>query len=75
MKFHYYLETDSLYIELAERASADSREAADGIVLDFDSEGRLVGIDVDNASRTLNLDSLEIHDLHFNSLAITAAVK
>ena len=39
MKFHYYPETDSLYIELSEKASVDSTEVAPGVVLDFDAEG------------------------------------
>ena len=37
MKFHYYPDTDSLYIELSENAAADSQEAAAGVVLDFDT--------------------------------------
>jgi len=45
VRLHYYPETDSLYIGLSERHSADSREVASGVVLDFDAEGRLVGID------------------------------
>jgi len=48
MKLHYYPETDSLYVDLAERPAADSREVVPGVVLDFDSNGRLVGIDIDN---------------------------
>jgi uncharacterized protein YuzE len=59
MKFKYYAETDSLYIDLAERPSTDSREAAPGVVLDFDAEGRLVGIDIDHASQVANLSHLE----------------
>jgi uncharacterized protein YuzE len=58
MKFHYYPETDSLYIDLAERASVDSREVAPGVVLDFDAEGNLVGIDIDRASKIVNLSRL-----------------
>ena len=48
MKFHYYPETDSLYVHLAPRDSTDSREVAPGVVLDFDSHGALVGIDIDH---------------------------
>ena len=33
MKLHYYPETDSLYIELNERPSADSHEVADNLGL------------------------------------------
>ncbi|MDI6632533.1 MAG: DUF2283 domain-containing protein [Thermoanaerobacteraceae bacterium] len=63
MKLHYYPETDSLYIDLSERTSVDSREVVPGVVLDFDAEGRLVGIDIDRASRVVNLSRLETESL------------
>jgi uncharacterized protein YuzE len=63
MKFNYYPETDSLYIDLAERPSADSQEVAPGVVLDFDAEGRLVGIDIDHASHVVNLSRVETTSL------------
>jgi len=59
MKINYYKETDSLYIDLSERTSVDSREVVPGVVLDFDEKGRLVGIDIDNASKILDLTKLE----------------
>ena len=63
MKFHYYPDTDSLHIELSANAGADSHEAAAGAVLDFDSKGCLVGIDIDHASNVTNLATLEIEGL------------
>ena len=51
MRIEYFPETDSLYIELASRAGADTREIDDGIVIDVDAEGHLVGIDIDQASK------------------------
>jgi len=63
MKFHYYPETDSLYIDLSEKMSVDSREVAPGVVLDFDAEGHLVGIDIDHASLVVNLSRLEAEAL------------
>ena len=59
MKLHYYPETDSLYIELSEVASKDSQEVAPGIVLDFNADGGLVGIDIDHAGQVVDLTSLE----------------
>jgi uncharacterized protein YuzE len=59
MKLHYYPETDSLYIDLNSRPSADSREIADGLVIDLDAEGNIVGIDIDHASQKLDLKTLE----------------
>jgi uncharacterized protein YuzE len=63
MRLHYYPETDSLYVELSGRSSVDSREVAPGVVLDFDAEGRLVGIDIDHASRIVELSRLETNAL------------
>ena len=63
MKLQYYAETDSLYIELNARPSAESREIADGLVVDFDAQGNVVGIDVDQASKKLDLASLEAESL------------
>lgn len=68
MKLHYYAETDSLYIELAPRASASTREIADGINLDVDAEGQPVGLDIDGASKRLSLDTLETIDLPLGRL-------
>lgn len=63
MKFRYYRETDSLYIELSDHSGADAKEAAPGVVLDFDEDGRLVGIDIDQASRLTNLARFEAEHL------------
>jgi len=63
MKFRYYPDTDSLYIDLSEKTSVDSREVAPGVVLDFDAEGKLVGIDIDRASQIVNLSRLEAEHL------------
>jgi len=58
VKLNYYPETDSLYIDLAEKPSTETREISPGIVLDYDAQGNLVGIDIDNASRKLDLKTL-----------------
>lgn len=59
MKLSYYPETDSLYIDLSERTSVESREVSDGVVLDYDAEGQLVGIDIDKASTKVQLTTLQ----------------
>jgi uncharacterized protein YuzE len=63
MKLRYFAETDSLYIDLSSKPSAQSEEVAEGIVLDFDTEGHLVGIDIDNASKKLELSELTLDHL------------
>jgi uncharacterized protein YuzE len=63
MKLHYDRETDSLYIDLNARPSVDSREIQDGLVIDLDAEGRIVGIDIQHASELLDLATLETESL------------
>jgi uncharacterized protein YuzE len=60
-------ETDSLYIDLNARPSVDSREVQEGVVLDFDAEGQIVGIDIQHASEILDLATLETESLPVSS--------
>lgn len=59
MKLHCYPQTDSLYIELKAGSSAETREIANGLNIDFDEQGDVVGIDIDHASRKLDLTAVE----------------
>ena len=63
MKLNYYKDTDSLYIDLSEKKSVESREISDGIQLDYDQTGNLVGIDIDNASTKVQLNRLVLSKL------------
>jgi uncharacterized protein YuzE len=63
MKLNYYPGTDSLYIDLSEQASVESREISEGVVLDYDADGNLGGIDIDNASDKVELQKLTISKL------------
>ena len=63
MRFQYYPETDSLYIDLSEKPSCDSQEVAPGIVLDFDESGQLVGIDIDQASQVVDWSRPDVRSL------------
>jgi uncharacterized protein YuzE len=63
MKLNYYPETDSLYIDLSEKTSSESKEISEGVILDYDAEGNLVGIDIDNASKKVQLKELILNRL------------
>jgi uncharacterized protein YuzE len=63
MKLNYYPETDSLYIDLSEKPSAETREISEGVNLDYDAKGNLVGIDIDNASKKVQLKQLILSKL------------
>lgn len=67
MKIQYFPQTDTLYVDLAERSAADSWEIGDGIVIDVDGEGHPVGIDIDQASKHLDLETLSLIDIPLHS--------
>lgn len=66
MRLNYDPATDSLYIHMTEHPSVDSDEVADGVVLDYDANGILVGIDVQHAS-----ERADIHRLAVNHMPLT----
>ncbi|MGA2298777.1 MAG: DUF2283 domain-containing protein [FCB group bacterium] len=68
MKLEYFNETDTLYIDIKDTPSVESREISNGIVLDFDSEGNLTGIEIDNAKKVANLSKIETKSLPLNDL-------
>jgi uncharacterized protein YuzE len=71
MKLKYYPDTDSLYIDLSHRTSVESREISEGVVLDYDASGHIVGIDIDNASAKVDLHELMVSKVPFTTQTIT----
>lgn len=59
MKLHYYPETDSLYIEMKPEPGVETREVTDGLNVDIDAQGQVVGFDIDFASKRVDLSQLE----------------
>ncbi|OGI02251.1 MAG: hypothetical protein A2Y25_09125 [Candidatus Melainabacteria bacterium GWF2_37_15] len=72
MKFNYYPDTDSLYIDLTERKSVESIEISPGVVVDYDENGNIVGIDIDKASKKVNISKLETHSLPLDNISMIA---
>lgn len=70
MKLNYYPDTDSLYIDLSHRTSVESREISEGVTLDYDESGDVVGIDIDNASSKVELRELMVSKMPFTTQAI-----
>lgn len=77
MIFEYYPETDMLYIKLVEGVSTESEEVTPGIVLDFDEHNRVIGIEIEDASKFIDLSRLELKALPIVNLILTerASVK
>jgi uncharacterized protein YuzE len=72
LKIAYYPDTDSLYNDLSEAPSAESREVSPGLVIDYDANGNVTGIDIDHASSKINLRELELSKLPTTLQRMTA---
>ena len=68
MIFNYHAETDMLQISLADGVSTESEEVASGFVIDFNEQGQVIGIEVEEASRVIDLSQLDIAALPLTQL-------
>jgi uncharacterized protein YuzE len=53
MKTLYDPEADALYVRFSEARVVESEEVSEGVVLDYDSHGRIVAIELLDASKHL----------------------
>ncbi|MEW6571863.1 MAG: DUF2283 domain-containing protein [Nitrospirota bacterium] len=53
-------ENDALYFRLDESSIVESEEVQPGVVLDFNTEGKVVGIEILNLSQRMTLDQLKV---------------
>jgi len=67
VKLSYHPDTDSLYIAFSETPSVDSDEIAQDVVVDFAEDGRIVGIEIEHASKTIDLKTLEAESIPLKS--------
>lgn len=54
MKSRYDAETDALYVRFADTPVVESEEVRPGLVLDFDASGRIVAVEILDASEHLS---------------------
>ena len=66
MKIEYDPEADALYIQVREARPADNIDIEDGVTVDVDEQGHIVGLEILDASKRLSpldLASITIHRL------------
>ena len=66
MKLKIDKENDTLYFRLDENAIVESEEVRPGVILDFDKNGRVVGIEFLNIAERVNQE--ELTTLQFQTL-------
>jgi uncharacterized protein YuzE len=74
MILEYWPDSDLFYIRLTDAPSAESEEIAPGLVLDFDENNQVVGVEVEDASKRIDLSRLELKSLPLASLVMTERV-
>ncbi len=74
MLFQYFPESDMLYIKLMDGVSTEAEEIAPGVVLDFDENNKLVGVEVEDASKTIDLSRLELRALPVSNLIMSERI-
>ena len=68
---HYDRETHMLVIVFRDKPSVESEEIAQGVVLDFDDKGNIVGMEIEDASKRVDLSKLEITQPPLSALVAT----
>ncbi len=58
MKIEYSKSVDALYIRLREAKIADSRDIEEGVTVDVDENGHIVGMEILDASEKMNISDL-----------------
>ena len=68
MNFQYVKEADMLYFKLADGISTESEEVGPGIVVDYENNDKVIGIEIEDASTYVDLSRLEVSSLPIMSL-------
>ena len=71
MKITYDPEADALYIELRDARPADSMDVEEGVTVDLDGEGHIIGLEVLDASKRMTPEQLA--NIHYENLLLTAS--
>ncbi len=69
MKITYDPETDALYIGLRETAARDAIDVEEGVTVDLDDKGHIIGIEILDASDRLSPE--ELSSIHYENLLLT----
>jgi len=75
MSFEYYRDSDMLYIRLQSGTSSESEEVSPGVVLDYNKQNQVVGIEIEDASRKIDLTRLDVNTRPPVNLVLTQAIE
>ncbi|HHT9146953.1 MAG TPA: DUF2283 domain-containing protein [Candidatus Wunengus sp. YC61] len=71
MKVYYDNEVDALYLKMGDETPEGVIEISEGVNLDTNSEDKIVGIEILNASKKIDLKTILSYTLEFDKDLIT----
>ena len=71
MKLNYDTQTDMLYIKLTSGISIESEEISPGVVVDYDDNNHAIGIEIEDASKFVDMSRLELTAMPIANLVIS----
>lgn len=74
MNFEYHPDTDMLYIKLSSGVSVESEEVSPGVVVDYDENNHAIGIEIEDASKFIDMSHLELTAMPIVNLVITERI-
>ena len=63
MKIQYFAETDTLAIELTSNTATFTEAITDDLILDYDDQGKIVAITIDNYSKNVDVINVQYFNL------------
>lgn len=70
MRVHYDNEVDALYIKLGNQKPEGVVEISEGVNLDTTAENKIVGIEILNASKKMNIKTILSYELELDNKLI-----
>jgi len=58
MRVKVDMESDTLYFRLSEEEIVECKETSDGVILDYDEDGKVVGIEISNIKDRFSMEDL-----------------
>lgn len=74
MNFEYHQDTDMLYIKLSSGVSVESEEVSPGVVVDYDENNHAIGIEIEDASKFIDMSRLELTAMPIANLVISERI-
>ena len=71
MKITYDPEADALYIELRDARPSDSMDIEEGVTVELDDQGHIIGLEVLDASKRTTLEDLA--NVSYENLLLVSA--